>query len=294
MAAPHEGSPWALVYQGKVIASRKADQTVPWWSFTKTILAASALRLVAKGLLTLDEPVSSKGYTLRHLLQHRAGLPDYGGLSAYHEAVERQDLPWTFAEIADRCDAERLRYEPGHGWAYSNIGYALVARLIKETSRTRLDSALRGLVFDPLTIESARVAENAADLQGVQMGQADWYHPGWVYHGLVVGTVADAALLLDRLLSTQFLSVELLEELRSAHFLPGPVPGRSWLKPGYGLGVMAGETTKGEVIGHTGGGPGSSIAVYRSLANTGLTAALVRFGDDAGPTEEEAFGLIGV
>ena len=33
------------------------------------------------------------------------------------------------------------------------------------------------------------------------MGSAEGYHPGWVYHGLLVGPVEDAALLLDRLLA---------------------------------------------------------------------------------------------
>ena len=52
------------------------DTPVPWWSFTKTILAAASLRLVAQGRLELDKPVAGKPYTLRYLLQHRAGLGD--------------------------------------------------------------------------------------------------------------------------------------------------------------------------------------------------------------------------
>ena len=61
---------------------------VPWWSLTKTALAAGALTLVADGRLALDAPLLPKPYTLRQLLQHTAGVPNYGDLVEYHEAVE--------------------------------------------------------------------------------------------------------------------------------------------------------------------------------------------------------------
>jgi CubicO group peptidase (beta-lactamase class C family) len=63
------------------------EPVVPWWSFTKTAIAATALSLVARGKITLDEPLTAKPYTLRQLLQHRAGLCDYGALPDYHAAV---------------------------------------------------------------------------------------------------------------------------------------------------------------------------------------------------------------
>jgi hypothetical protein len=76
--------------------------------------------------------------------------------------------------------------------------------------------------------------------------------------------------------------------------LPGPVPDRPWSNPGYGLGVMTGETTSGlKVAGHTGGGPGSTIAVYRNLqSETGRTAAYFRTNGDQALTEEGAFTLL--
>ena len=77
----------------------------------------------------------------------------------------------------------------------------------------------------------------------VTMGSAEGYHPGWVYHGLLVGTVADAALLLDRLLAGNLLPPDLVQEMLTPFVLPGPVPGRPWAIPGYGLGLMTGETT---------------------------------------------------
>jgi hypothetical protein len=76
--------------------------------------------------------------------------------------------------------------------------------------------------------------------------------------------------------------------------LPGPVPERPWNVPGYGLGVMTGETKAGlRVAGHTGGGPGSAIAVYRALqGGRSRTAAVFRTSEDPSPTEARAFGFL--
>ena len=72
---------------------RNACTQVPWWSFTKTVMAAAALVLVARGRLDLDGPVPGRPFVLRHLLQHTAGIASYGGLAAYHEAVGRGEPP---------------------------------------------------------------------------------------------------------------------------------------------------------------------------------------------------------
>ena len=87
---------WAVIDNGVVIEARDAHRTVPWWSFTKTILSAAALALVRDGILALDAPLPDKPYTLRHLLQHRSGLADYGWFPEYHEAVTRGAIGFTF------------------------------------------------------------------------------------------------------------------------------------------------------------------------------------------------------
>lgn len=291
-STPRDRMGWAVVENGVVIEACDADRIVPWWSFTKTVIAAAALALVRNGAVALDSFLPGRAYTLRQLLQHRSGLPDYGGVGAYHLAVAQGEVPWTFEELWERCDADRLMQEPGSGWAYSNIGYALVARLIEDETQSDLDAALRRLVLDPLEVGGARIASVPEDLRGVEMGTAAGYHPGWVYHGLLVGSVADAALLLDRLLSGNLLPIELRNDMESPYVLPGPVAGRPWTKPGYGLGVMMGEATIGPVVGHTGGGPGSAIAVYRALSCRALTAAVFNIGENAGAAEAKACALI--
>jgi CubicO group peptidase (beta-lactamase class C family) len=64
-----------------------AGVIVPWWSFTKTVIAVACLRAVEDGLLSLDEPLRASKHSLRQLLRHEAGLPDYGAWPDYQRAV---------------------------------------------------------------------------------------------------------------------------------------------------------------------------------------------------------------
>ena len=126
---------FAVVENGALRAAQGVDAPVPWWSFTKTVIAAAALALVRDARLQLDRPLPNRPFTLRQLLAHRAGVTNYGGLAAYGEAVERGDEPWPISVLLERAHAARLRYPPGQGWAYSNIGYLFVRELIEETCR---------------------------------------------------------------------------------------------------------------------------------------------------------------
>jgi hypothetical protein len=109
------------------------------------------------------------------------------------------------------------------------------------------------------------------------------YDPRWVYHGLLAGPLQQAALLLQRLLTGDLLPPPLLSAMCDRYLVGGPIAGRPWKTPSHGLGLMIGETTGGELIaGHTGGGPGSAIAVYHRLDQlTGTSAAFRAGGDDA-------------
>lgn len=265
-----------LVREGAVVASNGDAADVPWWSFSKTVIAAAALALVRDGRLVLDEPLPDRPYTLRQLLQHRAGLAEYGQLPAYHEAVGRNEDAWPADEMLAQTAADRLVYEPGKGWGYSNIGYYFIRRLIEETTGHTLGDALDHLVLRPLGIVGVRFAADRAHY-------SPDYDPRWVYHGLLVGPIVQAALLLQRLLAGDLLSPHLLSEMCDRYLVGGPIADRPWKTPSYGLGLMIGETTGGELIaGHTGGGPGSAVAVYHRLDQPiGTAAAYKAGGDDA-------------
>lgn len=235
---------------------------VPWWSFSKTVLAIAALRLVDAGRLALDTPIAGQPFTLAQLLRHEAGLADYGGLARYHADVAAGTPPWPMAQFLAASDAQRLRFAPGQGWSYSNIGYHHVAQQIEQATGLGQGAALARQVFEPAGLVSARLARSPDDLVGVNMGAAPGYHPGWVCHGLVTGTVLDAARLLRALVTGQLLKPQTLAQMRRGRALP---EHRSEIHPdpAYGLGLMLhAQHALDHPMGHSGEGPGSRIAVY--------------------------------
>ena len=63
---------------------------VPWWSFTKTVLATTVLKLASEQRIDLDSLYPKRPFTIRQLLQHTAGVTDYGHLKSYQTAVARR------------------------------------------------------------------------------------------------------------------------------------------------------------------------------------------------------------
>jgi CubicO group peptidase (beta-lactamase class C family) len=271
---------YAVSRDGTIVNERGGANIVPWWSFTETVIAAAILRLEQNGRLRLDDLLG-------------AGLPDYGALPEYHAAVARGDHPWTTPELLDRVGAERPRYRPGTGWQYSNVGYLIVRQQIEQTTGVDLDVALRSLVLAPLGFDDIRLVTEPSDLHDVTMGATTGYHPGWVYHGLLVGSVRSAAVLLDRLIGTDFLAAEFMGQMLKPDVVGGPIEDRPWKVPGYGLGMMCGVSADGHcVAGHTGDGPGSVIAGYQriDLPSSG-SAAVFLAGGTQGQVERAAFEL---
>jgi CubicO group peptidase (beta-lactamase class C family) len=284
----------ALVQNGKIISQAGKTTAVPWWSFTKTVIATAALVLVRDKLLSLDKTIKNQLFTLRQLLRHEAGLPDYGELPEYHRAVERNHVPWPDEEMLARTNAKSLRYPPGSAWGYSNIGYLYVRRLIELEAGEEFEVALQRLVLRPLGLNHVRLAKSREDLIEVEMGKAASYEPGWVYHGLLVGPLHEAALLLDRLMTGSLLPRDLLAAMLDSRRVGQAIAGRPWVSPGYGLGIMAGKAEGGALVaGHTGGGPGSFIAVYRNnVSPAPLCCAAFSPGGSAGSVEREAIRRI--
>lgn len=171
---------------------------------------------------------------------------------------------------------------------YSNFGYLLIGRLIERLTDLALDDAVIQRALSPLGISNVRFAKTRADLQTSPLGRASNYDPAWVYHGLLIGPISQAALFLDRLLCADLLCAGLLKEMQTARTLGGPIPGRPWVTPGYGLGLMHGSIDGGySLSGHTGCGPGSVIAVYR-ICDGDASACCAAFEADASEGAVEA------
>lgn len=285
------GLPHAITH-GSGPAEGESDALFPWWSITKSVLAAAVLRLADQGRFSLDDFYNHRPYTIRQLLQHTAGLSNYGG-PPYRAAVAAGDPVWPVAELLARVNAERLIFSPGTDWAYSNVGYMFVRQLIEDEVGLELDEALRMLVLGPMGIQRTRIATTPDDMKQTFWGNPNDYDPGWVYHGLLIGPPSDAADFLRNLFSGTFLSGDAKSAMKTVRRLGGCIAGRPWTEIGYGLGLMMGAMgNAGKAFGHSGVGLDSVSSLYCFPELPGSPAvAVFGNGTDEGITESEAVRL---
>ena len=276
-------------------ADPQLQPLVPWWSFGKTVLAAAALRLVDQHRLSLDAPIAGPSYTLRHLLQHTAGLWDYGQFPEYHEAVAARATPWSVEEMLQRAHASTPLFPVGARFSYSNIGYLFVRQIIERTVSANLGTALNTLVFDPLGIEGVFVAQTVDEFGRIVWGNSERYDPRWVYMGCIVGPLSSAATFLDRLLQGDLLApATKAAMLQLCPYGEEAMPARNF---GYGPGVMCEQDgAERRAIGHAGSGPGSTIVAFsfidRERPQT-LAAAIDVDEPDTFPKLIDQLSLIG-
>ena len=262
------------------------QELVPWWSFGKTLTAAAVLTMVRDGHARLDEPLPGAAYTLRQLLQHRAGLRDYGSWPAYANAVTEGREAWSVDELLTRSETEPGPCPPIGAWHYSNLGYLRLRKWLERTADDDFARIVAQRVLQPAGATDTRLVEHGT------VRAAPVYDPRWVYPGLWVGPLDDARRVLRWALSGDALPAALGTAMQAAFAVGGPMPGRPWTVPGYGLGLMCGTMRVGErerrVAGHSGAGPGSVIAVYLD-PDDGCCAAAWREGGDEGAVETAAF-----
>jgi D-alanyl-D-alanine carboxypeptidase len=284
VAIKHGDERWATVITasdpGQIVIS--VDSRFLVQSLTKSFTAAVILRLVEAGKLLLDEPLArwlasvpnAACVTIRQCLQHTSGLPDYGPLKEYHDAVRRGDKPWSFQEFLEHTGAERLRFEPGKGWGYSNIGYMILRRLIERVyDRTFSDIIMTEIVL-PLGLTQTFVVRDRADLLSLTAGYStnsssdgsaidvrEFYDPGWIATGVIASTASEVVWFYEQLFSGKVVSPALLNEMCSIVRVAPSHP--RFVTPSYGLGLMADpDSPYGAMYGHNGGGPGYSASAY--------------------------------
>lgn len=261
-----------------------ADALLQTFSISKTLFAIVALRLAEDGGLDLDGavPGSPAGVTPRRLLNHTAGVPDYGIVPAYHEAVRtRPGWAWTRAEFMART-VEASGFGPSGTFAYSNTGYLLLREAVEQASGQPMGALLRRYVWAPLGLPRSRLAETWADARDLAPGwTAMWggerdaavtYDPGWVAMRSVLAAAGEVAAVFDALRGGRLLGAASL----AAMMTPVIAPGTDWLfgEKGYGLGLMLDRTSRyGVLAGHGGGGPGYFSGVLTGEAGGRMVTA---------------------
>ena len=269
-----------------------ADALLQTFSISKTLFAIVALRLAEDGGLDLDGAVPGcpSGVTPRRLLNHTAGVPDYGMVPAYHEAVRSTPgRAWTRAEFMVRT-VEASGFDPPGAFAYSNTGYMLLREAVEQASGQPMGALLRRFVWAPLGLPRSRLAETWADARdlapgwtamwGEQQDAAATYDPGWVAMRSVLAPAGEVAAVFDALRRGQLLGAASL----AAMMTPVIAPGTDWLfrEKSYGLGLMLDRTSRyGVLAGHGGGGPGYSSGVLTGEAGGRMVTAAALANTDA-------------
>lgn len=306
------------------IGFRNADQTTVLaadaqfyiYSITKSLIAIATLQLVDRGEVALDDAVQAylpdlpldTPVTVRQLLSHSGGLPDYGGMKAYQEAVRQNPgQPWRPEQFLEYTLANGLVYAPGEGWGYSNVGYLMLKLLLERVAKRSLRQVLERQIFAPLKLRHTFVAETLQDAGDLTPGYSTFfsaddsledvtatYHPGWVAHGVVVSTARELAKVLAATFNGQLLSPALLKEMLTPVLVPVQHP--LFRQPAYGLGVMIDpESAYGVVAGHGGGGPGYSTGalVFPDVAGRQVISVALANRDQPDLGLTIAFSLVG-
>jgi len=143
-------------------------------SISKHITAVALLQLWERGQVDLDAPVGRylddipeawRAATLRQLLTHTSGVPDYeeaGGYGIYETEPTPAEV---YAIVADRP----LDFEPGTRWSYSNTGYFLLSLVVERVSGERFGDYLRAHLFEPLGMTQSFMGGYAPE--GVELAQ---------------------------------------------------------------------------------------------------------------------------
>ena len=259
----------------------------PYWTGTKTAIAICALKLAEQGRADLDACLPDHGVTLRQLLNHTAGLPDYATLDSYRQGGARDEEPRPREVLLGAAMRQGRLFPPGTGWAYSHIGYMLAREHIEAVSQRPFPVLFRALIGDVLGLQSIEPTTAREDFARVHWPAARRHHPGSVYHGCLTGTAADAARLLHGLFAGRLLGRGMLARMTRRHLLGGAIAGRPWTRGGYGIGLMIGRFgDAGRVIGHSGGGPFCVNAVYHFPDRPDpVTVACFADGTDEGRAE---------
>jgi D-alanyl-D-alanine carboxypeptidase len=246
------------------------------YSVTKLVIAVLVVELEAEGRINLEDRLVahlpeleiSAGITVRHALNHTSGLPDYGATREYQSALERNPTrPWTAEMFLEHAARQGALFAPGEGWAYSNLGYALLKRLLERLVGEAFNAILERRVFAPLGLTKSfavRSLEDAAPvtpgwssaLSGTPENIVPRYHPGWVAHGLIASNAPELARLIEAVFTG-----DLTSRLRESVGVPGSHP--LFTQTRYGLGLMIDPSSRfEEMAGHNGGGPGFSASAF--------------------------------
>lgn len=246
------------------------DGQVRVGSNTKAFTAVVVLQLVAEGKIGLDTTVDTylpgllpgdgtggSRVTVRQLLQHTSGLPDYT------RHLDDDIRPYTPRELLDRALPHGADFAPGEKWAYSNTNYIVAGLLVEDaTGRPLAEEIDRRVIkrvglrhtYFPAPGETTILERHPRgyhqDAAGVPPVDATEWDPSWAWAaGQIVSTNSDLNRFFTALLAGRLLPAAQLDQMRTTVPAGYPFPTGA----GYGLGLVSTPLSCGGVYwGHGG------------------------------------------
>lgn len=170
---PHVGACVLAIDEGRVVLEYAAgladvesnEPCMPQTNFrmasvSKQFTATAVMRLVDRGQLSLDDtldkffpgfPEYADKITIKHLLTHCSGLPDYEDLIPPGATLQLDDLDVLHLLM----DAHEPRFPPGEKFAYSNSGYALLGLVVEVVARKPFHEFVADELFRPLGMKNS-------------------------------------------------------------------------------------------------------------------------------------------
>lgn len=160
----------------------KTDYVFNMASVSKHFTAMAVLMLEGEGKIKATDaitkyipelPAYAKKVSVRHLVHHQGGLPDYEGICG------SDDQPMTNQAVIDYLKTtKKPLFAPGKKYQYSNTGYALLAVVVERASGMDFAAFMRDRIFQPLGMKATYVL-NPASLPTYQKRQVLGYYESW-------------------------------------------------------------------------------------------------------------------
>ncbi|UZD21423.1 serine hydrolase [Algoriphagus halophytocola] len=254
-------------------------------SLSKQFTAMMVMICKEKGLLQFDDMAENyvaipyKGISIRNLLTHTSGLPDYQAI---------MDEYWDKSQVAGNPEIlEYLRkyappksFEPGEKYEYSNTGYVILASIVEKVTGEDFVKLSKEWIFEPLEMQNTaiRSLEEKANVENFAAGHlknkqgqyvnANTFHSSdytvWLGNRKGPGRVSssaedllkwDQALYTDKLVSQKTLTEA---------FTPFELNNGTLSYYGFGWEIKI-QSPFGKVVMHTGSNPGYSTIIARYI-----------------------------
>ncbi|MFI6998403.1 serine hydrolase domain-containing protein [Nocardia sp. NPDC050175] len=149
-------------------------------SMTKMFVSTAVLQLVAEHRVALDAPVEQylpgvvrgngndgQVITVRQLLQHTSGVPDYLASLSQEEILKNTLVHHDPLELVQLALGNPSLFPPGTGWSYSNTNYLLAGMIIEKVTGRPYGMEIGQRIIGPLGLRDTSVPGDESSIPGV-------------------------------------------------------------------------------------------------------------------------------